>query len=300
MDASAGSLVAMLSKVTVSNSASAATTPTNPKRIRSAGTTPEDAQQQQMQPHKMVKTESQPIPATVENVNASGNQSYSMIVRRTLNLKICIAQRPPAGRELQTIKQFLQDKIENALTDRAPFLPIFKDVCKIGKDGVYVFCSDSRCAEWITKIVKAGIPSIDSQLTVLPQDTPLKFRPELVMVRTYACFPTKQPKEKIMDTIAQMNKQLDTQNWHIKRIRSKGSSSMVYMRMDKRSFDNIQSQEGKINWILGPITIRLEEHRTKPKPEYTTSATNLEAATGNSLPVDSHLKPLYGRCGWHP
>lgn len=210
-----------------------------------------------------------------------------MVVRRTLNLKICIAQRPPAGKDLQYIKQFLRDKIEESLENGASFIPIFKNVCKIGQDGVYVFCSDFQCAEWTTNIVREGIPSVDGHLTVLPQDTPLIFRPELVGVRTVSCIPTKQPKEKILNNLAS----LDTQGWDIKRIRPKGSSSMVYMRMDNRSFDTIQSQEGKINWILGPINVKLEEHRAKLKPPNATSAPILDAATGKSLPVDSHLKP---------
>lgn len=262
VDSSAGSLVSMLSRVKVSNTTAEATTPINSKRIRSAGTTPEN------QPTKITKT--------VEGLNATEKSSYSLVVRRTLNLKICVSNRPPAGRDLFNIKQFLREKIEKALTDGAAFIPIFKEVCRIAQDGVYVFCADFTCAEWIANIVKEGIPAVNGQLTVLPQDTPLKLKPEMVMVRVVTCIPTKQPKEKILDNLTQMNKNLNTRSWDIKRIRPKGSSSMIFMRMDKKSFDFIVSQDSKINWILGPITIREEEHRAKPKPPN----------TGNS-----HLKP---------
>ncbi len=211
-------------------------------------------------------------------------------MRRTLNLNVCVAQRPPAGRDLVNIKLFLQEKIEDALTNRASFIPIFKEVCRIGRDGVYVFCSEFSCAEWIVNIVKGGIPSVNGQVTVLPQNTPQNFKPEMVMVRVVTCIPTKQPKEKILDNLAQMNKNLNTRSWDIKRIRPKGSSSIVYMRMDKRSHDIIESHNNEINWILGPIKIRLEEHR-KPNPPNTATANNSDAASGNPLHGNSHLKP---------
>lgn len=292
VDSSAGSLVSMLSKVTVSNSISKAvtSTPNNTKRGRSTGSTPEV---EKLQPNKIVKIHGPKAPPAVEGQEIPESKSYSMVVRRTLNLKICIAQRPPAGKDLQNIKQFLQSRIEDALTDRASFLPIFKDVCKIERDGVYVFCSDFRCAEWITNIVKGGIPSINEPLTVLPQDTPLKFNPELVMVRVVSNIPTKKPKDKILDILAQMNKDLNTSKWHIRNIRPKGSTtSTVHMRMDKKSFETIKAQNNNVNWILGPITIKLEEHRSKSKLTNVSSVTNLVAATaGNSVPGELHLKP---------
>lgn len=215
-----------------------------------------------------------------------------MIVRRSLNLKIGLANRPPTGQDLPNIKRFLQSKIEDALVDRATFLPIFNDPCKIGLDGVYVFCADFQCAEWISSVVKNGIPSIDSPLIVLPQDTPLKYKPELIMVRTIACIRTKRKKAEILDGIAQMNRDLNTEKWYIRNIRPKGScSSMVYMSMDKKSYDDICAKDNKVNWILGPITISMEVHRRKANNHNLPSAANTAAVTDNPKSVNHHSKP---------
>lgn len=284
-EATAGSLVSMLSKVKVSSSEveAKAETPSNTKRVRSVETTPEGAP---LHPSKIVKPR--------DSNKVTEGQTYSLVVRRTLHLKICVALRPPAGRDLSNIKLFLQSKIEEALTEKAPYVPLFDDVVKIGRDGVYVFCADARCADWITKITADGIPSIDGKLTVLPHDTPLKLNPEKIMIRTVATIPTKLPQEKILDSLAQLNKNLNTESWNIKRIRPRGSNSIVYMRMDKRSFDAITAQHNKVHWILGPITIKQEEHRSKPKPQHTTSAPTGVAAP-NSNPGVSHHKPPFSK-----
>lgn len=304
---SAGSLVSMLSKVTVTkannstsstdNAINTATrsvamssqgagggTPSDNKRNRSDNSTPESCQKQ---PNKMVKTgrsDQTPAPPAA--------QTYSLVVRRSLNVKICLSTRPPTGQDLPNVKRFLQSKIEDALSDRATFLPIFNDPCKIGLDGVYVFCTDFKCAEWISSVVKNGIPSIECPLIVLPQDTPLKYKPELIMVRTIACIPTKKQKADILDNIAQMNRDLNTEKWYIRNIRPKGSSSStVYMKMDKKSYDEICARENKVNWILGPITITLEEHRPKAKKHHLPSAANKAAVTDYSKSVNHHSVP---------
>lgn len=78
----------MLSKVKVSSSEveAKAGTPTNTKRVRSVGSTPEGAPQQ---PSKIAKPR--------ESDKSAEGQTYSLVVRITLNLKICVALRPPAG-----------------------------------------------------------------------------------------------------------------------------------------------------------------------------------------------------------
>lgn len=176
-------------------------------------------------------------------------------------------------------------------------MPLFDDVVKIGRDGVYVFCADARCADWITKTIGNGIPSVEGTLTVLPHDTPLIVRPELVMVRTEATIPTKLPKANILDSIAQLNRNLNTENWYIKRIRPRGSNSIVYMRMDKRSFDAITAQNNKVHWILGPITIKLESHKSKQKTQSVTPAPT-RVAVQNSILGVSNL--FFGKCGRYP
>lgn len=273
---SSNTLVNMLSKVTVSNEGIATSKPVSSekaKRIRSGETTPDSGKSS-----KQAKMEE---PGQMK-------QSYSLVVRRTLNLKICITDRPPMGKDLAYIKQFLHGKIEEALANGS-FLPIFNDVCKIEKDGVYVYCSDSLCVNWIYDVVKNGIPSLSSPLTVLPQDTPMLYRPEQIMVRTVTFIPTRQTKENILKNMAQLNSNLNTEKWRIKNLRPKGAGSVIHMRMDKKSFDTIRGQQHKINWILGPIIINQETHQ--PKHGKAASAPDTVAAESTSALGTNHFIP---------
>lgn len=158
----------------------------------------------------------------------------------------------------------LQTKIEESLEQQESYIPIFNDPCKIESDGVYIFCTDYSCTEWILKVVKDGIPTVDSALTVLPQDTPLNCKPELTMVRKVVFIPSRKPKSKILELFAKLNRNLNTEKWRIGDNRHKGScSSTVYLKMDRKSFEVIQANNNKLNWILGPVEVRSEEHRPR-------------------------------------
>ncbi len=188
------------------------------------------------------------------------------------------------------IKFHLQTRIGAALQQQGSYLP-FNDPCKTEKDGVYIFCSDFHCAEWISNVVKEGIPTVDGLLTVLPQDTPLNYKPEFTMVRTVTCIPSRKPKNKIVEFFAKMSRNINTERWKIGDSRPKGShSSTVYIKMDKKSFEIIQANDNKLNWILGPVEVHLEEHRPKTKRSGAASAAKKAAATANSKAVENHRK----------
>lgn len=281
------SLAAFLSKVKMSSARNdskpvedrtsnfEASTPKNSKRIHSAGTTPENCKSQ---PGKLAKLE-------------------DVIKWETLNLKVCMPQRPPTGKELQTIKQFLQYQIEAALSNREKFIPLFTEPCKIERDGVYVYCSDLACTKWLKCMVIPGIPDVSGVLTVLPQDTPLKLDPNFVMVRIVVCIPTRKPGDQILNNLAQLNKDLNTERWCIKRIRPKGSSkSMVFMRIDKQSYDTIASRNGKVNWILGPIYFEIEGHRSRKKSRQNpTSGSDKPVDTNNLMQKNHGVQPPSNR-----
>lgn len=89
-----------------------------------------------------------------------------------------------------------------------------------------------------------GIPDFPEKLVALPQETPVIFDPAFVNVRVVTTIPTQKSKEKILETLAQLNKDLNTERWNITNTRRKGSSSLtVYMRIDKRSFDKITDRD---------------------------------------------------------
>lgn len=140
-----------------------------------------------------------------------------------------------------------------------------------------------------------GIPDISSKLVVLPHETQLQFDPYFVNVRVVMTIPTKKPGDVSLSDLAQLNKDLNIERWRITRIRPKGSSSSkVYMRMDKRSFDTISARDGNyVNWILGPISINKEVHKAQPKKSNPQSVKDNSVATPNSGTVDRHLKPPF-------
>lgn len=260
-------------------------TPNNVKRIRSAETTPET---NKGQPNKLTKQQGG------EDRKASKERSkYSLLERRTLNLKVSSTCRPLTGIELRTIKQFLKYQIEQSLADRKEFIPIFTEPCKIGQDGVYVYCADQNCALWVTHMAMGGIPDVPIKLAVLPHETQLQFDPNFVNVRVVTTIPTKKPKDMILNDLAQLNKDLNIESWRITNIRPKGSSSStVFMRIDKRSFDTISAREdNKVNWILGPISFKKEIHKARPKKSNPQSATDRSVATPSSEATDRHFKP---------
>lgn len=257
------------SKPTIQVDRNNGVTPVNGKRNRSAGTTPEA---NGTQPDKMAKLQGETNCKTPD-----GTPRHSLMDRRNLNLKVCASRRPLTSKELQNIKQFLIYQIEQALEHRSNFIPIFTEPCKIGQDGVYVYCADETCAQWIKHSANMGIPDISEKLVTLPHETPVLFDPTFVTVRVYTTIPTQKPKDKILEDLAQLNRDLNTERWQIKRIRPKGpKSSIAYIRMDKRSYDTItvRDDDGEkiINWILGPIVIKRETHKPGPKKPQVASA----------------------------
>lgn len=261
-------------------------TPVSSKRIRSAGTSPDEVHNQ---PDKLAKLQN-----GSERITPKKAASLSLVQQRTLNLKLCASNRPLTGKEMQIVKKFLIYQIEQALEHQSKHIPIFTEPCKIGQDGVYVYCADQACAQWVTYIAKTGIPEISDTLVTLPHTTPVQLNPDFISVRVVTTIPTRKPKDKILQHMAQLNEDLNTEKWGIRKIRPKGSnSSTVYMHMDKRSFDTITAKDEKnrINWILGPIEIRREEHKPRPNKIHPASTMGESKAAGHHQPTESHFRP---------
>lgn len=266
-----GSIAALLSKITMTGKKASHkptdkeavinyrnATPNKTKRVRSTVSSPEGLDEQ---PGKLAKMQNREERETRKDLSF-GDQSK----HETLNLKISNPNKPLSGKELQIIKKFLQHVIEQALEHQEEFIPIFTEPCKIEKDGVYFYCSDQKCARWICLNAKTGIPGISGKLVALPQEEQLQFDPEFVNVRVVSIIPTKLPKGQILKNLARMNGDLNTEKWRIGKTIPKGStSSKVYMRMDKHSFDAICARNNKVNWILGPIDIFRETRNPKQK-----------------------------------
>lgn len=259
-----GSIVSMLSRVRVSSTSSNGGEegrPTTPKRNRSPGMVLTETH---TQPAKLARTVAPtPTPrATVENPITS--QSYSDVAKKTLNLKVCLADRPPLGSDLNKIKKFLNDKIEESIISQS-FVPIFARDCFVGRDGFYTPCSNFSCAEWLMNTVGTNIPDVDSKIIVLPHDSTVPVVASNNLVRVVVHVPTRKPNDFILNAMARLNNNLDTGKWRINNRRFKGATkSTLYMRMDKDSYQTIVNQGNVINWILGQVDI-MKEIRSKPK-----------------------------------
>lgn len=257
-------------------------TPVSGKRARSAGTTPEGNSKQ---PEKVAKF--QDVPA---RKSPDATPKFNLLERRTMNLKVCAAQRPLTSKELHTIKRFLIYQIEQSLEHESDFIPIFTEPCKIGQDGVYVYCANQACANWITHMAATGFPEISERMVILPHETPVTLNPIFINVRVITTIPTRKSKDEILKILARLNRNLNTEKWRITKMRNKGSSnSTVYMRIDKLSFDMItnQAEEGRVNWILGPIKFKKETRESRPKKVKKT-----EASDGKHLEsAKRHFKP---------
>lgn len=299
----AGSLESLLSKVTVSGKGKGNEITSTPKRYRSPGEAQEVLQPQPTKMAKMkvvltTKPTTTSMDKTAETILVSSDKyvvavdpksvdapeerspSYSEIASKTLNLKVVLADRPPAGSELLNVKQFLYDKIEKAVED-GKYLPIFKG-CYVGKDGVYTFCSDYSCAEWLKNIIKMGAPGINSKLIALPHEAPVKMAAVKDMVRVVTTLPTRNTNQFILKALAGFNKNLNTEDWRITKRRPKGASKLtLFMRMDRASFNLIGRQNGEINWILKPEAVELE--KKKPKNGNVSPGGNQPTVTRNPV-----------------
>lgn len=272
---SAGSLVSMLSKVTVSSGVKSNPVQGTPKRVRSPDS---EFDGDQSRPAKVLKIPKSVQPTTSRNsVAPTQNVSYSDAARKTLHLKVCLADKQPVGKDLSNVKNFLNEKIEETIENRS-FLPIF-NACRIGVDGVYLVCSDYSCAEWLTNIVKSDIPNVQSKLIILPQDEQVQLVETQTMVRVVACVPSRKSNEIILDTFAQHNKNLNTEKWKITSKRYKGAiRSTIFMRIDKESFEIIKQQGNLINWILAETIEVMKEHQ-KGKPRHGKTSSEAPQAT---------------------
>ncbi len=184
-------------------------------------------------------------------------QSYSEIVKESLHLKICLKNKAPSGSDLKTITNFLNNKIIEAL-DYGGFIPIFYDN-ELGNDGMYLKCSDYACANWLRNVIKEAEAATNLNLIVLKHDEKPMVPNGSDHVRVVTCIPTRRDYALILNTMAKLNKNLNTEKWRIAKHRFKGATKMtLYMRMDKQYFEAIKAQNNQIFWLLGHIDITLE------------------------------------------
>lgn len=277
----AGSLMSMLSRVGANASANkdGIGKQSTPKRMKSPGSDIERNPTKQFKSNIPVAQPLQPLPSA--NSDVTQNLSYREVVLNSLKLKVCLKNRCPVGKELSYVKDFLTAAIEDAVIQRK-FVPIFGD-CNIGNDGVYTDCSDSSCADWLMNITKARIPKVNDDLIVIPQGQQLLFaQPPSNLVRTVCCVPNRKGNEFILAAFAQLNKNINTENWRITSRRHKGPiKTTLFMRMDKESFGLIGLQGNLINWILGKVRVEREHQRSKAKQGNSSSVASQATANNN-------------------
>lgn len=133
----------------------------------------------------------------------------------SLELKVCLENNGnPNRKDLNKIKNFLVAKIEEAIEQKKEFVPIVNDNI-VKTDGVYVWCSDAPCADWLYKVVQNTIPDLTSNIVVVPQSQvlPITTIPKTSLVRTIVTVPTRKENSQILGIFAQLNKQLNTEKW---------------------------------------------------------------------------------------
>lgn len=234
---SAGSLISMLSKVTVVDVEPVRSTPKTPR-------SPESNNNQNANAAKLVKASAESARNPTATNGPPGNPSYGDVSLRSLDLKVCLADRQLAGKDLPQIREYITGKIEDAVIQRK-FVPIVRD-SSIGKDGFYVKCSDSLCADWLYSHSDSLVPKINAKIIVIPQDQTVNYVPPSTNVRTVVCVPSRKNNEFILDAFASVK-------------------TTLFMRMDKESFEIIKQQNQQINWILEPIGVEVEHQKAKTK-----------------------------------
>lgn len=103
------------------------------KRVRSPGTQLAD---EKSRPQKHVKIATRINTSMVEPQSPRVDKGRE-VMKKTLNLKLCLADYHPSDKEIKAIKKFLNDEIIEALNDDSNLVPIFKD-CTCREDGVYL------------------------------------------------------------------------------------------------------------------------------------------------------------------
>ncbi|KAJ6642744.1 hypothetical protein Bhyg_07698 [Pseudolycoriella hygida] len=201
-----------------------------------------------------------------KDMTEDGNEPIHRNATNDISMSNDESQNAPnsAGKEVAKMPtKFLEDKIFDAVMDDA-FSPTFMENNRIGKDGLYLHCTDFSSAEWIRNTMTASSEFKGSRIVVVPQEEEINFKPQSSHVRVKACVPMRKSGEEILKTMAKLNKHLNTEKWHIKRIIPNGTvKSTLYIRMDIPSFEVIKSQNNQINWILGTIEIRQERYGNK-------------------------------------
>lgn len=256
------------------------------KRVRSPGTQLAD---EKSRPQKHVKIATR-IDTSMFEPQSSVVDLDRDVIKKTLNLKVCLADYHPSVKDTKTIKNFLSDKIIEALNDDGKLVPIFKD-CTPREDGVYLVCTDISCAEWLFNTIERGIPNFNHKLIIVPHDEQIKVSAaKQSHIRVVTCLPTRKDKVFILGAMAKLNVNLNTEKWRITGRRNKGAAKLtLYMRMDEESYDKVVQQGNVINWILGPVDITKEKNRSKSKRGKTPPATELVSETAmQGTPSGNH------------
>lgn len=270
-NSSTGSLISMLSKVNVS--ASTASIQSTPKRLRS----PESIEAND-KPTKQSKA-----PATITSlpiVETATSQTYRDAVLKSLDMKVCIVDRPPVSKDMRSVQDYLTGKIEEAVLQN-DFIPLFRKNPYIGKDGVYLSCSNSRCGDWLLNFNDSVVPNINGKIIVVPQDQIVTVASQERQVRTVVHLPTRKSNDFILNALAGLNTNLNTEKWKISSRKHKGATkTTLFMRMDSESFEIIKQQNFIINWILGTAIVELENQKSKSKKGNQPSGASTATASG--------------------
>ncbi|KAJ6642916.1 hypothetical protein Bhyg_07872 [Pseudolycoriella hygida] len=107
-------------------------------------------------------------------LESSSSLSYRDAALEPLNVKVCVATRPPKDKELHFIRLHLSNKIEEAILNNR-FAPVFRKETTLQKDVVYLNCADSHCLNWITKVINKSIPNVEGKLMVINQRQPVGY-----------------------------------------------------------------------------------------------------------------------------
>lgn len=130
-----------------------------------------------------------------------------------------------------------------------------------------------------------GVPKVKSKVIVLQQSEMALSMPQgPKMVRTEVCITSRKEKSKILDYFTQLNKNLNTEHWRISNFRFKGANkTIIFMRMDEVSYEQIKNQDSRINWILEQVNVDIERTRSKPNKSSAASQASIAGSSGNSL-----------------
>lgn len=97
--------------------------------------------------------------------------------------------------------------------------------------------------------------------------------PKPGLLRTLVTIPSRKGNGQILQTFADLNKNINTEKWVIAHRRYKGAvKTTLYLRMDREAFQIIESQGRELKWILDKVEVTLENRKPKPRKRQTSSA----------------------------